>query len=68
MIRFKRKLEDEISFLLCVLFLVIRPFLKFTPLHENDIWLISEKEDEARDNGYNFFLYLEKKKIIICFW
>ncbi|MDM5143088.1 hypothetical protein ICE98_00159 [Lactococcus lactis] len=26
----------------------------------NDIWLINEKPDEARDNGYAFYQYLRK--------
>ena len=36
--------------------LFIRNFIK----KYNDVWLISERGDEARDNGYAFYLYLKK--------
>ena len=52
-----RRAKSECIFLLCIIFLLLRPIL--IQFWRKPIWLISEKEDEARDNGYEFFKYVQ---------
>jgi len=52
-----RRVNLECIFLLCLVFLLLRPVLK--RFWRKPIWLISEKENEARDNGYEFFKYVQ---------
>ena len=41
----------------------------FKPLFSLDIWLISERGDEARDNGYHLYKYIrEKHPEIHCYY
>lgn len=37
---------------------------KVFPIKRKDIWLISERGNEARDNGYHLFKYLANERII----
>lgn len=35
-------------------------YCKIRKIKNDEVWLISERGDEARDNGYSFYKYLEK--------
>jgi CDP-glycerol glycerophosphotransferase (TagB/SpsB family) len=52
-----RRVEAEICFVFCCLFLIVRPLLRF--FINKPVWLVAEKENEARDNGIAFFHYLK---------
>ena len=41
--------------------LMLKPFLKIK-YRNNEIWLIGERKNEAKDNGYHLFKYIRKNK------
>lgn len=55
----KRKWQHIFAFIKLV-FAYILTLLFFRRLKDKNLWLISEKLTEARDNGYHFFVYLRK--------
>jgi CDP-glycerol glycerophosphotransferase len=57
------KLRDEMSFLICLFFILCKPLLRVLISKNEKIWLISEKPEEARDNGIVFFNYLSNVDI-----
>lgn len=52
------KIGDILSSFKMVVALIIAPFYK---MRRKTLWLVMERMDEARDNGYWFFRYLCKK-------
>ena len=41
--------------------LMVRPYARLLRKRSRDIWLIAERPDQARDNGYCFFKYLREQ-------
>lgn len=68
----KNKLSKIFSFVMIFLKLMCAWFvlhISQRKLLKQNIWLIREKRDEARDNGFHFFKYLkENHKDINCFY
>lgn len=55
------KLKNRFIQLYIILFYYICCILVFIfRIKNDDVWLISERGDEARDNGYSFYKYLKK--------
>jgi len=52
------RVKDLLSFFPMLLSLLLSPFFR---LVNREIWLVCEREKEARDNGYWFFKYLCEK-------
>lgn len=46
------------DFLACFLFIIALPISWFWKLKHKKLWLVCERADEARDNGYWFFKYV----------
>ena len=42
-------------------FCVILPWALLGRLRDRDVWIITERQDQARDNGYVFFKYVREK-------
>src|SRR5699024_9539937 len=60
-----------INSLIIFLFMALPMFLisKLYNKTKEDIWLISERYDEARDNGFHFFKYIRtQEQSINCFY
>jgi len=64
----KRIFHFFVFLLYCLFLFCLYPFAKIALSHKK-IWLISERKNEARDNGYSFFKYLNSEhKDINCFY
>lgn len=46
-----------------LIFLIFIPFGKIGKLVLRDVWIVSERPDEAQDNGYWFFKYIHEKNL-----
>ena len=53
--KIKKRIKQLWIILVYLLSIVLSKFIK----KYNDVWLISERGDEARDNGYEFYKYLK---------
>ncbi|UUC15467.1 CDP-glycerol glycerophosphotransferase family protein [Limosilactobacillus fermentum] len=54
------KYQDFVGFIMVILAVIPAVVLK---LRDKKIWLLCERSDEARDNAYAFFRYLQENKV-----
>lgn len=45
----------------CSLFVLFIAYIVSLPLRRKNVWLVSERGDDARDNGYWFFRYMQEE-------
>ncbi|MBR2376585.1 MAG: CDP-glycerol glycerophosphotransferase family protein [Clostridia bacterium] len=51
--------KDILNLIICVL---VFPFAILAKIFIRDFWLVSEDENEARDNGYHFFKWVKENR------
>ncbi len=52
---------NKANFISTSKFLLVMPWALFARLWDKDVWIITERSDQARDNGYCFYRYVRTK-------